>query len=555
MYNAVLLSAALFAGQAELPRSQPVQVMPPLVVGASGQIQQVHGSSGASGCCAKGGCAKESDCCPIRKSLGDCNVTWLKPWGCDDLEMKCAERKPNCCGWRSIFFCPTDCKENDCNGNGCKNGNGDKKNGDAKDGDKKNGNGEAPEEEPEEEPDLNPLMQVFKCRFPALFETMDCNKIKMYGWLQGGFTGNFDSPRDRLNYGVNFNNRSNDVLLNQAYIVLEKPLDLDKRKDEFQIGGRADFFFGHDAPYFENNLGPFNRFLGDRFETSRLTENGISAPQFYVDIHTPILTDRGLDVRVGRFYTLMSAEVSTAAQTDFYSHNYEYFVNAFTHMGVMTNLHLGDTVDLYNGLVRGWDVAFQDNNDSWAYHGGLGWKSCDQRQSIFVAWYTGPDQLNNNQNYRSTMSAYYTRKFGNKDQWRFVTGGSMAYEDDAVANAAGGLQDAEWYSYNTYLFYTIDPRLTFGIRAEWFRDDDGARTALANSDNGGASWNRPGYAGNFYDVTVGFTYRPFQNLRVRPELRFDWFDGIATNGTGSRPFNDQRDNFQTTIGFDVIWEF
>lgn len=105
------------------------------------------------------------------------------------------------------------------------------------------------------------------------------------------------------------------------------------------------------------------------------------------------------------------------------------------------------------------------------------------------------------------------------------------------------------------MFYTVNPKLIFGLRGEWWRDDDGIRTAFANSDFGGARWNRPGYAGSFYEVTFGATYKPYQNFRLRPEIRFDWFDGIAVDGSGSQPFNDQRDQFQTTFGIDAIWEF
>ncbi len=48
--------------------------------------------------------------------------------------------------------------------------------------------------------------------------------VRFYGWIQQGFTANFDSPRDRVNFGVNFNWRSNDYRLNQFYFVLENSL-------------------------------------------------------------------------------------------------------------------------------------------------------------------------------------------------------------------------------------------------------------------------------------------------------------------------------------------
>ena len=58
----------------------------------------------------------------------------------------------------------------------------------------------------------------------------------------------------------------------------------------------------------------------------------------------------------------------------------------------------------------------------------------------------------------------------------------------------------------------------------------------------------PGFAASFYEITAGFTYRPYQNLRVRPELRSDFTPD-------ARPYNDQKDKFQLTAAFDVIYEF
>jgi hypothetical protein len=107
---------------------------------------------------------------------------------------------------------------------------------------------------------------------------------------------------------------------------------------------------------------------------------------------------------------------------------------------------------------------------------------------------------------------------------------------DPVTGVPG---DAEWYAYSAHLFYTVDPRLRLGFRAEWFRDDDGARTALLK---------RPGFAASFYDLTLGVTYSLRESLRVRPEVRLDWTPD-------ARPFNDQADKSQLTAAFDVVWKF
>ncbi len=594
MLNSLLLGAALVLGQTDAPAAPRAQLLPPVgghvvivpsstepaaveVAPASfasgGVMQSVSGmfsSLCGHGCGSGCGNSCGSSCCgnSCGSSCGgccnDCNVVWLKPWKCEDLQMKPAEHKCHCdsCGFlHSLLWCPPKEEEKkDENGNGKdekKNGNGkeEKKNGKEAKEEKKNGDTE--EEKKDEEPDLNPLMQEIKCRFPALFDRLQCNGAKIYGWVQGGYTFNTDSPRDRLNYGVNFNNRSNDFLLNQAYIVLEKTLDLDKKKCEWQIGYRVDFWGGHDAPYIENpGLGWFDRFTGDRQEASRLSEFGIGIPQFYLDIHAPILTDRGVDFRFGRQYTLMTYELTPAPSTLFYSHSYEYFyAMPFTQFGAYATVHLGDTVDVTNGIVRGWDVVWQDNNDSMSWHGAVAWNSCDKAQNFTFAWFTGPEQNGNNHNDRTVLTAYYSRKFGCYNEWQYVGGGGIGWEQNASLDPTPLTRSAEWYSVSSYLFYTVNPKLILGVRGEWFHDDDGSRTVFANSDNGGDAFNRPGYAGSFYDLTFGVTYKPYQNLRVRPEVRFDWFDGKAIDGSASLPFGDQHRRFQTTLGIDFVYEF
>lgn len=561
MYNAMLLTAALSAGQIAAPRTAPIQVLPPLIV-PSGRVVHVQPASGTivqgpvqvvshtGGKCA-------SACAPVTCGTPSCNVgcdtgcrqpcriEWLKPWSCEDLEKKC-ECKPreckscNSCGLLyRLLYCPKE-EENGCNGNG---------------EEKKEEENKCEAEE--EGSDHGVLMQAMKCWAPSLFDRLDGHGVNVYGFIQGGFTGNFDSPRDRLNYGVNYNNRSNDVLLNEIYLITERPLDLENKKDCFHVGFRVDVMYGHDAPYFENTaLGQWPNFLGDRNEASRLTEMGLGMWQYYADFHLPILTDRGVDIRMGRFISLMGHDASLGKDTLFYSRPYEFFYGVpFTNLGVLSTIHLGDTVDFVSGIVRGYEVTWQDNNDVYSYTGAFIWNACDGKTTYGLSWITGPEQIQNNHNDRTLFTTYLHHTFGNCDQWKLVLSGSTGWEQGAVVNANQTLSAGEWYGATGSLFYTINPKWTLGTRFEWWRDDDGIRTAFATSDKGGATWNRPGYAGNFYDLTFGASYKPYQNLRLRPEIRFDWFNGAAANGTNSRPFNDQRDNFQTTLGFDVIWEF
>jgi len=371
------------------------------------------------------------------------------------------------------------------------------------------------------------------------------NASRFYGWVQQGFAANFDNPRDRVNFGANFDWRSNDYRLNQVYFVYENSLEHDGKPN---VGYRVDFLVGHDAPFFVAN-GLFSSFTG--FDPTsgvgtdgpasfrKVNRIGIDLPQFYLDLSFPqVLTERGIDVRVGKFYTIMGREVYPAADTDFYSRTYEnIYGTPFTHTGVLATVL--KTLDVVAGVVQGWDV-FKDNNCRPSFHGAFIWNSPGGRSNWTTAWITGPEQPDDNRDDRTLVSSYLTVKFGSDNRWLLSTGGHYGVEANAAIDpATGGRKDADWYACAAHLFYTVNPRLRLGARAEWFRDDEGTRTGQLG---------RPGFAASFYDLTLGVAYDLYPSVKIRPEVRWDW-------SPDARPYNDQTDKSQFTAAVDAIWRF
>jgi hypothetical protein len=369
--------------------------------------------------------------------------------------------------------------------------------------------------------------------------------VHLYGWVQQGFAANFDKPRDGINFGANFDWRSNDYRLDQVYVVCESPLEHEGKPN---VGYRADFLVGHDAPFFVAN-GLFSNFTG--FDTTSgvgvggpasfrdVNRIGIDLPQFYLDVHIPGIL-AGIDIRVGKFFTLMGREVYPAADTDFYSRTYEnVYGTPFTHTGVLATVHAAPTLDVVAGVVQGWDV-FRDNNSAPSFHGAFVWNSQDKRYNWTTTWITGPEQPDNNHDYRTLVSSYLTAKLGSDNRWLLSTGGHYGVEANAAVDpATGGRKNADWYAYSAHLFYTVNERLRLGMRAERFRDDEGTRTGQLK---------RPGFAASFYDLTLGVTYKPHSSFQIRPEVRWDWTPD-------DRPYNDQTEKSQFTAAADVIWRF
>ena len=117
-----------------------------------------------------------------------------------------------------------------------------------------------------------------------------------------------------------------------------------------------------------------------------------------------------------------------------------------------------------------------------------------------------------------------------------------------------GGQDVEWYGINQYFLFTLNPTWQANFRFEWLRDDDGARVGgpggfppLAALDVYGDG----GFAGDFYEFTAGLNWRPHPNAVIRPEVRWDWYEG-RTNGAGRQPFNDGASDDQFTAAVDLI---
>ena len=104
---------------------------------------------------------------------------------------------------------------------------------------------------------------------------------------------------------------------------------------------------------------------------------------------------------------------------------------------------------------------------------------------------------------------------------------------------------ADWYGIDQYLYYRLTDTLRAGRRFEWFNDDDGVRLGLSRPSNP----NKGPYEGNCYSTTLGVNWTPNGWLTVRPEMRWDWFEGTGL------PFNDGTSADQFLVGVDAIVRF
>jgi hypothetical protein len=353
--------------------------------------------------------------------------------------------------------------------------------------------------------------------------------FNLTGWINGGGTANADSPASRFNGPMTFNDRD-EVQLNKLYAVLERTTDTSCYC--FDVGGRIDLLFGTDYIFTEAVGLETRRDGSPKWNNRRFY--GLAMPQAYVDF-----AYGDLSVKVGHFYTPLGYETVMAPGNFFYSHAYtRQYGEPFTHTGVLASYRYSDQLKTFHGVHSGWDI-FDRTTERAAYMSGAQWTNYDGDFSLGFGMTTG-DELNNSSVYTNRSLYSLVATLNLTDRWDYVVQHDHGWQKDFFSPGV----DAEWYGINQYLFYTLNNCWKLGSRFEWFRDDDGVRVTGLRATN---PINGSSFVGDFYEITLGLNWTPNNNLRVRPELRWDWF-----NGTGL-PYDDATKDEQFTGAVDLIW--
>ncbi|HEV2839924.1 MAG TPA: porin [Chthoniobacterales bacterium] len=387
---------------------------------------------------------------------------------------------------------------------------------------------------------LTPVEEAAQTK--ALEQSEPKSRLAIYGWVESSFTGNPADPSDHQNFGRLFDDRSNEFVMNQAVITAERALD---PKAGFDWGFKLQLMFGTDARYIHS--------LGMRYPEAGTGLYQGDIPEASLSLHLPLLTEKGIDVQLGKFVSLEGAETVDPRENPFFSHTYIFnFGVPTSHTGALFTLHATDWLDLIAGVTRGVNTDIHDNNDSPAFHGGIGLNLDEGKIVVLASTHIGPESENEG-DLRYLNDVTITWQITNK--LSSIT--DLNYVRDSEA-------DADAYGVAQYLTYAINDTVTAGIRGEIWRDDRGFYVAqYANpSDPSRAFSGEPtvdprtiaGDRTTYGALTVGLNIKlpvpkPFTSLTIRPELRVDHaFDD-------THPFNDSSDNTMFTAAVDFIVTF
>jgi hypothetical protein len=362
----------------------------------------------------------------------------------------------------------------------------------------------------------------------GLLEEIKKSKINVGGWANAGITYNANDPVDNFNGPVTFGDRSAEFQLNQLNLFIQKAVATEGTN--WDVGARFDVMFGTDAA-FTQAYGAFSQGGGWDLDLLRGNNNrfyGLAVPQAYAEIYAPF--GNGLNIKAGRFYTPIGYETVPAPDNFFYTHAYTMqYGEPFTHTGILFNYAVSSNWSLMAGTVTGsetggWDGNFSDQFGNWAGIGGVTWTSTNMPGTSFnVSGTYGSTSETND----ADWSMYsMVLKHNITDKMHLVLQHDHGFADEAAAGGA----DASWYGVLTHLYYDVKDDVSVGVRGEWFRDHNGVRVFTPGRPFQGVS---PG-AGSYYAVTAGVTWKAKTWLKLRPNIRYDWADGVDPFDAGTK---------------------
>lgn len=377
------------------------------------------------------------------------------------------------------------------------------------------------------------------------------------------------------------NDSGNDFGLNQLYLSFGKEVC---RAGTWSIGAQADLLYGTDYVWassigLESDIEGFSGGRATRVANAKPHWNknklggyksyGLAMPQAFAEIYAPWLS--GFDLKLGHFYAPMGHEAVRSTKNFFYTHSYSFsYGMPHTFTGLLGDLKLMPGLSVQGGFSQGWDT-WADNKGSIDVIGGLVIQAnpCSS-VSFFVNSgeaivdnefdRTTGDLLRYMTEKQTSYSLVYQRRFMNCWSWALEHDFGSAKNAAAIMDERGNvsLDSGNWYSVVNYLYYDVNPNMTLGFRFEWFKDRNYTRTIgdYAVNELAGYKWD----GDNFYDFSLGLNWQIFQNVRLRPEVRYDFSDAKMVSLDGNEDycegvFDNFTDSKMWTVGGDLLVEF
>lgn len=273
----------------------------------------------------------------------------------------------------------------------------------------------------------------------------------------------------------------------------------------------------------------------DADKARRDKQNFLAVPNIAATAYLPYAG--GFTAIAGIFGSGLGYEIPPnvrAARNPFASRSYAFMTQSGPVSGFLLGKRLVNNQSMLLGVELGviqGQSNLRDNNDSKAMLGALRWRTPNMKTWIDYEFLAGDSQsdrndvqtprgrvISENHQFKQQHSLNGWHQFDEK--WSM--GAEVVYGHQAgdgkkstVDVISGpGFNGAHWWGANAVLTYQQRKDLSFSVRAEHFDDPDGF-VLFPSSTSRGA----------FNALTAGLRYDFSKYLSLRPELRYDWFDG------------------------------
>ena len=251
----------------------------------------------------------------------------------------------------------------------------------------------------------------------------------------------------------------------------------------------------------------------------------------------------GLTLKAGKFVTVHGYEVIEAPNNLNFSRSFLFtFAVPLTHVGALATLVPTPWLSLTAGPVVGWDVA-EDNNRSMSVMGQIVVTPVEGLTTA-VNVITGPEQNLNDTNRRSVVDLVVT--YTRIPKVTVAANASVGWEENEAALVASGTRsetDARWWGIAGYAAYDWTERVRTAVRAEYFADPEGVRTAATAAGVGGRV--------SLWEVTATAQYRIWRGLLGRLEYRHDEADSkvFKALAPGRVPTSKSQDTVTLAVSY------
>ena len=357
----------------------------------------------------------------------------------------------------------------------------------------------------------------------------DSGGLDIGGWLSSGIYSNqygakYNGPLTMRGYGDGYT-------VDQMWLYAEKAAD--NGGSGLAFGGRVDFIWGADGP--DTQCFGDGGWDGDWF-TSNDYNYGSALPQLYGE-----MAYNDFKVKIGHFYTIIGYEVVPAPDNFFYSHSYALAIEPFTHMGVLGEYGASDNWTFYGGWTNGWDNGWLNPTHASTFLGGV---STTLNDKLTVTYATSFGDLYNWEVVQGLANEQVTTYMHSLVfDWQLTCRLNYILQSDfRTDKSEGGGVDpygVKFYGVNQYLLYCLNDNWSIGTRVEWFRGEFHSGLVSESFSATGA--------------TFGVNYKPTENIVVRPEIRWDSWNGDPQ--ALSYVFDNFSRSSQFSGGFDCIIMF